>query len=226
MISVRDNGMGIPAEMLPRVFDMFAQVDRSLKRSQGGLGIGLTLAKNLVQMHGGQIEVRSEGLGKGSEFVIRLPLPAKSDSLTSTPTKPITHKPLPVRRILVVDDTHAAVFILGRLLEALGQQVRTANSGAAALEVVQQERPDVIISDIAMPGMDGYELAGRLRKEPGLENVVLVALTGYSQDSDRQRARTAGFNYHLVKPVSMEALQDLLGSLPLAAQTGVSGSRA
>jgi PAS domain S-box-containing protein len=214
MISVRDNGMGIPAEMLPRVFDMFAQVDKSLKRSQGGLGIGLTLAKNLVQMHGGQIEVRSEGLGKGSEFIIRLPLKIESESIASAPIAPLSNKPLPVRRILVVDDTHAAVFILGRLLEALGQQVFTAPNAAAGLEIAMAERPDVIISDIAMPGMDGYELAGRLRKEPGLEKVVLVALTGYGQDRDRQQARESGFNYHLVKPVSIDALQSLLASLP------------
>ncbi len=215
-ISVRDTGMGIPAEMLPRVFDMFAQVDPTLKRSQGGLGIGLTLAKNLVQMHGGQIEARSDGLGKGSEFVIRLPVLSAMLTAVAAPSPPRTTGPLPVRRILVVDDTRAAVYILGRLLEALGQEVRTAGSAAAALNMIQQERPDVIISDIAMPKMDGYELAHHLRQMPGMEGVVLVALTGYGQDSDRKHARDSGFDYHLVKPVSLNALQELLATLQLA----------
>ena len=224
VISVRDNGVGIPAEMLPRVFDMFAQVDPTLKHSQSGLGIGLTLSKNLVQMHGGQIEAHSEGRGKGSEFIVRLPLAAAAVPAPSLPPSASAKKSLPVRRILVVDDAQAAVFILGRLLEALGQQVRTANSGAAALEIAQQQRPDVVISDIAMPNMDGYELAHRLRELPGMEGVVLVALTGYGQDADRRRARESGFDYHLVKPASLEALQDLLSSLPLAAHIGTSGN--
>ena len=223
LISVRDNGMGIPPDMLPRVFDMFAQVEPKLRSSQGGLGIGLTLAKNLIQIHGGQIETRSEGLGKGSEFIVRLPLAAPPDAAAPQPTfPPSAKKPLPVRKILVVDDTQAAVYILGRLLEALGQQVRTANSGAAALENVQQEKPDVVISDIAMPNMDGYELAQRLRQLPSMESVVLVALTGYGQDNDRRRALESGFDYHLVKPASIESLQELLASLPLAETSGLS----
>ncbi len=226
VISVRDNGMGISADMLPRVFDMFAQVDPSLKRAHSGLGIGLTLSKNLVQMHGGQIEARSKGPGQGSEFIVRLPLgaipPRAPSQLPVSPDK----KTLPVRRILVVDDTHAAVFILGRLLEALGQHVRTAGSGAAALEIVQHERPDVVISDIAMPNMDGYELAARLRQMPAMDGVVLVALTGYGQDTDRRRARESGFDFHLVKPAGLEALQELLASLPSATEDKVSGSPA
>jgi len=215
VVSVRDTGLGIPAEMLPRVFDMFAQVDGTLSRAQGGLGIGLTLAKTFVQMHGGRIEVNSAGVGKGSEFVVHLPLASHMPSSTVlTLVSGGTTKPLPARRILVVDDTRSAAYTLGKLLEKIGQQVCIRCDAASALEHVRTEPADVIISDISMPGIDGYELARRLRQEPSLKGLVLVALTGYGQDSDRQRATDAGFDYHLVKPVSLEAIRDLLVSLP------------
>ncbi|WP_425615743.1 ATP-binding protein [Anatilimnocola sp. NA78] len=217
VISVRDAGLGISAEMLPKIFDMFSQVDRTTRRAQGGLGIGLTLAKSLVQMHGGTIEATSDGVGCGSEFIVHLPL-----ALRSLPVLP-THAnngsqalaDLPRRRILVVDDTRAAVYTMGRLLETMGQHVRTASSGKEALQHVEREPFDVIISDIGMPEMDGYELADKLRKHPKAAHVVLVALTGYGQDSDKLQAREAGFDYHLVKPASFDALRDLLAELPL-----------
>jgi PAS domain S-box-containing protein len=212
VISVRDNGVGISAEMLPRVFDMFAQIDQTVSRSQGGLGIGLTLAKKLVLMHGGQIEAHSAGSDTGSEFIIRLPVISAPRPIQKPPA-PAARKTLPTRRILVVDDTHAAAYMLGKLLETMGQQVQTVNSAAAALESARQNPPDVVISDIAMPEMDGYELARRLRQEPRLKNAVLVALTGYGQDSDKQRASDAGFDRHLVKPVGLDTLQQLLGAL-------------
>jgi CheY-like chemotaxis protein/nitrogen-specific signal transduction histidine kinase len=215
VISVRDTGIGIPANMLPRVFDMFAQVDRTLIRAQGGLGIGLTLAKSFVEMHGGRIEAQSAGPGKGSEFTVYLPLSPIASSFTSQVKSPRASRvPLPRRRILVVDDTRAAQFILAKLLEAIGQDVKTAPDAAAAIRIVKAECPEVVISDIAMPHMDGYELARRLRQEAGLDGLVLIALTGYGQDSDRQLAKDAGFDHHLVKPVSLEALEDLLASLP------------
>jgi PAS domain S-box-containing protein len=214
VISVRDTGAGIPAEVLPRIFEMFAQGDRTLNRAQGGLGIGLTLAKSLVQLHGGRIEARSEGLGKGSEFIVHLPLSATMPKLIMPTPSRRTAEPLPPRQILVVDDAPAAAYILGKLLEKLGQQVRTAQSASTALECIRDDRPDVIISDIAMPNVNGYELAQRLRSHRELDGVVLVALTGYGQDSDRQRALDAGFDHHLVKPVSVEALEQLLSSLP------------
>jgi PAS domain S-box-containing protein len=178
VLSVRDTGLGIPADMLPRVFDMFAQVDRTLERAQGGLGIGLSLAKNLVQLHGGRIEAHSGGPGEGSEFVVRLPLsPNVPRAKAKKPESQSERTRLPARRILVVDDTQAAVYVLGKLLEKMGQQVRTARDATSALESVRVERPDVVISDIAMPDMNGYRLARRLRQEPGLNDVVLVALT-------------------------------------------------
>jgi signal transduction histidine kinase/ActR/RegA family two-component response regulator len=215
VISIRDTGLGIPADMLPLVFNMFAQVDRTLTRAQGGLGIGLTLAKTYVEMHGGRIVAHSDGPDQGSEFIIYLPI-MRDTRLGSPQTIPLPVRSTSFsrRRILIVDDTRAAGFILGKLLEKMGQQVHTATDAAAALDWVRRGRPDLVISDIAMPNMDGYELARQLRNAPGTEGLLLVALTGYGQDSDKQRAKDAGFDYHLVKPVSLEALQDLLASLP------------
>ncbi len=214
VISVRDTGGGIPAEMLSRIFELFVQVDRSLHRVQGGMGIGLTLAKNLVEMHGGQIEAHSEGLGRGSEFIVRLPLSVKGRTAGPATAPPTQRAALPRRRILVVDDTRAAAFTLGKLLETMEQQVCIVHDAATALERVQADPPDVVISDIAMPRMSGYELAQRLRQLPAIRGVALVALTGYGQDSDRQLTSQAGFDFHLVKPVSFHALYNLLSSLP------------
>ena len=212
VISVRDTGLGIPADVLPFVFDMFTQVDRSLARAQGGLGIGLSLAKTFVEMHGGRIEAHSEGLDRGSEFLVYLPTMSDSQRRPAlTPPLRSSQSSFPCRRILVVDDTRASGYVLGRLLETMGQQVCTATDATEALESVRRERPDLVISDIGMPNIDGYELARRLRKEPDSERLILVALTGYGQETDKQQAKAAGFDYHLVKPVSLEALQALLG---------------
>ncbi len=214
VISVRDSGLGIPADMLPLVFDMFTQVDRSVSRAQGGLGIGLSLAKTLVEMHGGRIEAHSEGLGRGSEFLIYLPMMLDSQRHAARTPLRTNQSAVPGRRILIVDDTRAAGYVLGRLLETMGQKICTATDATAALESVRRERPDLVISDIGMPNIDGYELARRLRKEPDSKRLILVALTGYGQETDKQQAKAAGFDYHLVKPVSLKALQDLLTSLP------------
>ncbi len=216
VISVRDTGVGIPAEMLPLVFDMFAQVDRTLTRRQGGLGIGLTLAKTLVEMHGGRIEAHSEGIDKGSEFIVFLPMTRNKSLLTSAPPLPVPSRQAAIqrRRILIVDDTEAAGYILGKLLETMGQEVSVETDAIAALESVKREPPDLVISDIGMPNVDGYELARRLRKLPRLESLPLVALTGFGQDCDRELSQQAGFNYHLVKPISLESLEALLASLP------------
>jgi PAS domain S-box-containing protein len=215
-ISVRDTGVGIPAEVLPRVFDMFSQVDRTLSRAQGGLGIGLALARRFVEMHGGRIEVQSGGPGMGSEFVVYLPRVQDQRPLAIEAAPPIHRPPLPAHRILVVDDTPAAGYILASLLEAIGQRVCTLPDALSAWEAARANRPEVVFADINMPGVDGYELARRLRAEPSLAGVVLVAVTGYGQEQDRELARQAGFNHHLVKPVSYESLYDLLASLPLS----------
>jgi CheY-like chemotaxis protein/Flp pilus assembly protein TadD len=188
VISVRDTGVGIPADMLPRVFDMFSQVDRTLSRAQGGLGIGLALARRFVEMHEGRIEVHSSGPGAGSEFVLYLPIPKEQPQAAIGAIAPPNNRTaLPARRILVVDDAPAAGYILGTLLEKIGQQVRTLNDPLSAWNVVRVDRPDVVFSDIGMPGMDGYELAQRLRNEPSLAGVVLVTLTA-RKDVSRQLA--------------------------------------
>jgi CheY-like chemotaxis protein len=166
-------------------------------------------------MHGGRIEARSDGLDRGSEFLIYLPMMSDSQRRASK-TTPLqsSQSPVSARRILIVDDTRAAGYVLGKLLETMGQQVRTVTDASEALESVRRERPDVVISDIGMPNIDGYELARRLREAPDSERLILVALTGYGQEADKQQAKAAGFDYHLVKPLSLEALQDLLATLP------------
>ncbi len=216
ILTVRDTGTGIPREMLDQIFEMFTQVDRTLTRAAGGLGIGLTLVKNLVELHGGSISAESAGEGHGSLFRVRLPIesgPAagKPESeLADTKTTP----PMKRRSILVVDDTRSAGFVLCKLLEKLGQSVEFAGDGNEALEVLATYRPDVVFSDIAMPHMDGYELAARIRQDPKLRDVVLIALTGFGQSSDRAKAYAAGFDHHLVKPAHVEHLRELLAALP------------
>lgn len=213
VISIRDTGVGIPAEMLPRVFDVFAQSEQTLNRAQGGLGIGLALSKKLAELHGGTIEALSGGAGKGSEFIIRLPMFETASASQKAPLAGPRQK-YPQRKVLIVDDTHAAAYMLSKLLEMMGQKVQAVNSAFAALERAVEEPPDVVISDIAMPEMDGYELARRLRQMPQLKGTLLVALTGYGQDADKQRTTDAGFDRHLVKPVGLETLEELLATLP------------
>jgi PAS domain S-box-containing protein len=216
-ISVRDAGIGIPPDSLPHIFDMFAQAQGSLRRAQGGLGIGLTLAMRLANLHGGRIEAFSNGAGKGSEFIIHLPMqsvpPGTSHSTAGSicQSSPVRGT-LPSLRILVVDDARASAVTLARLLESMGQAVWCANDAKSALEIARREQPDIVFSDIAMPAMDGFELAFHLRQDPKLQRVFLVALTGYGQESDRERTRSAGFDQHVVKPVSLECLNDLLVS--------------
>jgi two-component system, sensor histidine kinase len=207
VVSVQDDGIGISPAALPQVFDMFMQVDRSTRRSQGGLGIGLTLVKSLVGMHGGTVEAKSDGPGLGSEFIVRLPVIAQ----------PVAHaapahtlKPLPARRILIVDDSRDGGESLAMLLRVLGAEVALAHSGRKALECVEDFKPDVVLLDIGMPGMDGYEVARRIRANPASRHISLIALTGWGQDEDRKRSVAAGFNHHLVKPADLEQLRQLL----------------
>ncbi|HEX2474753.1 MAG TPA: GAF domain-containing protein, partial [Lacipirellulaceae bacterium] len=215
-LRIRDNGIGIEADMLPHVFDLFVQVDKAAARSQGGLGIGLTLVKNLVEMHGGTVEAKSAGLGKGSEFIVRLPLSRikpEKDSADDRNGRPHVDSCAPGHRVLVVDDNEDAANSLAVLLRLKGHQVEVAHHGPAALEIAQNYRPEMIFLDIGMPGMDGYEVARRLREHPDLKDVVLAALTGWGQQEDRRRSAEAGFDHHLVKPPEPKLVETLLGDL-------------
>ncbi|HWB01329.1 MAG TPA: CHASE3 domain-containing protein [Pirellulales bacterium] len=215
VVRVRDNGPGIPQPMLDRIFDIFVQVDQTLDRSHGGLGLGLTLVKNLVEAHAGTVEASSEGPGKGSEFVVRLsalPVAASTDGSETPAAGHPRVGPLPKRSILVVDDVQASAKTLAMMLRAIGQQVETANNGHAALEAFDRNRFQVVFLDIAMPELDGYEVARRIRQHPRGDRVTLIALTGYGQEQDRRQAAAAGFDFHLVKPTSLEALEHVLES--------------
>ncbi|HLW64961.1 MAG TPA: PAS domain S-box protein, partial [Gemmataceae bacterium] len=215
VLRVRDNGIGIAPQMLPRIFELFMQVEPKAMRSQGGLGIGLTLVKNLVEMHHGTVEAHSAGLGQGSEFVVRLPLsttPVKAggedpDSLARPAPAPSSS------RLLIVDDNRDAAISLAMLLQLMGHEVRVAHSGMAALEMTRSFLPDLIFLDIGMPDMDGYEVARRVRHDPALRATLLAALTGWGQQEDRRRSAEAGFDYHLVKPPEPKALENLLADL-------------
>ncbi len=211
-VSVRDTGAGIPADMLAAVFEPFTQVARTDARSQGGLGIGLTLVKNLVELHGGRVEAHSDGEGKGTEVVVRLPLTARPVP-AAAPDPPAGRAAPIARRVLVADDNRDAADSLGDLLRLLGADVRVVYDGPAALAAVAAFRPAVALLDIGMPGMDGYEVARRVRERPGSDAPALVALTGWGQDEDRRRSAAAGFDHHLVKPADVAALAALLRSV-------------
>jgi PAS domain S-box-containing protein len=208
-IIVADNGIGIPPAMLTKVFQMFTQIDRSQERTQGGLGIGLSLVRRLVELHGGTVDARSEGRGRGSEFVVRLPLAADVHPAPEVPRPTLTAMPQR-RRILVADDNRDAVRILTMLLRTLGQEVHTAFDGDEALERAGTLHPDIILLDIGMPRLSGYEVARRIRGEGWGKDVMLVALTGWGQDQDRRRSAESGFDRHLIKPISAQALSELL----------------
>ncbi len=207
VVSVRDNGIGIPAELLGSVFEMFTQVDRSSRQAQGGLGIGLTLVRSLVTMHGGTVEARSEGPGRGSEFLVALPvIEVRIAGAREAPAQ----KYFPQRRILIVDDNVDAADTLGDLLVILGATVEVVHDGPAALDALDAFKPDAVLLDIGMPEMDGYEVARRIRALPAHRHILLVALTGWGQEHDQRRSRAAGFDHHVVKPPDVQRLRELL----------------
>ena len=207
-LRVRDTGCGMGPDLLPRVFDVFVQGDRSLDRRQGGLGLGLTISRRLVEMQGGSLVASSEGPGRGSEFVLRLP--ALETPVEKRAAPALVYDATP-RRILLVDDNADALEALQRIIEIMGHEVAVALDGKAALEVAARFRPELVVLDIGLPDMDGYEVARRMRAVPGIEDATLVALTGYGQHEDRERARTAGFDHHLLKPVLPETVLALAG---------------
>jgi CheY-like chemotaxis protein len=227
IIGVKDSGVGIDADLLPRVFDLFVQGGRSLDRADGGLGLGLTIVRSLVEAHGGKVFARSDGPGKGSEFVLRLPLSAP-DSITPRPEEPSLFEPVgqPVRteedvlgaRVLIVDDNEDAASMMADALGAAGFVTRVELDGPRGLAAAMEFRPQVALLDIGLPRMDGYELARRLREQEDLATTKLVAVTGYGQLADRERAVRAGFHQHLVKPVDLARVKSLVRQLIQAQQ--------
>ena len=207
---IRDTGIGISPEALGTIFDLFSQATPALERSQGGLGIGLSLVRGMVELHGGTIEARSRGIGKGSEFVIRLPL-APAGQVESTPAREraASAGALPLR-ILVADDNQDSAESLALLLTMMGHDVRTELDGAQAVETARAFQPQVVLLDLGMPRLNGYEAARRIRELPGGDEVVLIAQTGWSQPEDRRRSQEAGFDHHVVKPIPSGSLEKLI----------------
>jgi PAS domain S-box-containing protein len=218
VIRVRDTGVGLAADLLPNVFDLFVQGDASLDRTRGGLGIGLTLVRRLVELHGGRVEARSPGLGQGSEFLVYLPTVeatlAESAAESTQPAEPHTARGL---RIVIVEDNQDAAESMAMVLGLWGHEVQIAFDAMAALDLAERAAPDVIISDLGLPGMSGYDLAKKLRQHPTFGRVVLIALSGYARDDDKRRALAAGFDHHLVKPADLDSLAELLGRVQVAA---------
>jgi len=216
LIRVKDNGTGIPPQMLPEVFDLFTQVDQALDRSHGGLGIGLALVRKLVEMHGGSVDAHSDGVGHGSEFFVRLPCRIELMDVKGTPPSvdDIIKTPVIRRRVLVVDDNEDSAETLALALQLEGCDVETAHGGQQALELAERFRPEMVLLDIGMPGMDGYEVARAIRAQPWGADMLLVAQTGWGQEEDRRRTRQAGFDAHMTKPLDHSRLMSLMGQLP------------
>jgi two-component system CheB/CheR fusion protein len=211
-LSVRDTGRGIPPEMLPRIFDLFTQVDAPIDRSLGGLGIGLTIVRNLAELHGGTVHAESPGEGQGAEFLVRFPLLPSEISL-SRPDRPHLHTPKHSLRILIVEDNVDTAETLAELLEIWGHTPLIIGHGRGAVDAALGLRPDVILLDIGLPGMDGYEVARLMRRQSELDGSLLVALTGYGQEDDRRRALAAGCDRHMTKPINSDQLQWMLASV-------------
>jgi CheY-like chemotaxis protein/anti-sigma regulatory factor (Ser/Thr protein kinase) len=214
LVVIRDTGIGIPAYALPNIFDMFFQVDRANEQSTGGLGIGLALVKGLVEMHGGTVEATSAGPNKGSTFTVKLPTVADSVELSQDPLA--NEEPCDqgaMRRVLVVDDNRDSAGSMSMMLRLVGYDVRTAYDGIGAVEVAEEFRPEVILMDIGMPRLNGYEATRRIRDKPWGRLIIIIALTGWGQDSDKSQSQDAGCDGHLVKPVNLPDLEKLLAEM-------------
>jgi two-component system, chemotaxis family, CheB/CheR fusion protein len=217
VITVRDTGIGIAPELLPQLFEMFFQADASLDRTGGGLGIGLSIAKRLVELHDGSIDGRSEGLGKGSEFTVRLPILREAEihnhSLQEEARESSAEISATPHRVMIVDDNSDTVESVAEIVRSWGHEVAVAQDGPSALELASTFRPDIALLDIGLPQMNGYELARRLREMRSMNRMLLVAISGYAGVEDRRRSHEAGFNLHLVKPINPRRLQNLLAHL-------------
>jgi signal transduction histidine kinase len=210
-LRVRDNGIGLSSTILPRVFDLFIQERQTIERAHGGLGLGLAIVRSLVELHGGTVEARSEGPGRGSEFIVRLPaVPVSAYRLPEPRDLPSPALPADAGRVLIVDDNADAAEMICQSVQLMGYRAEIAYDGPAALRLAEHFCPDVALLDIGLPVMDGYELARQLRKLPGLGGVRLIAITGYGQEADRRNAEAAGFERHLVKPIQLEQLREVL----------------
>jgi len=214
-LRVKDNGIGIPRDMLERVFDMFTQVERSMERSRGGLGIGLTLVRRIVELHGGSVVAKSGGHGKGTEIVVLLPASPAAQTIAAPQRAPQPAGPR--MRIVVTDDNEDSAISMATALRSLGHEVRMAFDGAHCMEVCRAFEPQVLLLDIGMPRVNGYDAARLIRMETWAARLVIIAMTGWGQEEDRRRAGEAGFNHHLVKPVDFDALLEILRTSPVAA---------
>jgi CheY-like chemotaxis protein len=215
-ISVEDNGIGIPPESLTAIFNLFTQVDQRIERSASGLGIGLALVKGLVELHGGSVHAESAGLNTGSTFTITLPLSVASEERARNIPTPAVRGAVPKHRILVVDDHRDAALGMAAVLKSRGHEVSTAHNGESSIRIAETYQPDVILMDIGMPGMSGYETTRRIRATPWGKNIFIIALTGWGQETDRAQSQKCGCNAHLVKPVDLPELEELLIQAPLA----------
>jgi CheY-like chemotaxis protein len=212
VVRVKDTGVGIPPDILPRLFEMFYQADRSLERAQSGLGVGLALVRRLVEAHGGRVEARSEGVGKGSEFIVRLPVLAEPPTVAASQAGTQERDVITGLRILVADDNRDAADLFAMFLKMTGNEVRTAYDGVAAVEEAERFRPDAVLLDIGMPRLNGEDACRRIRSTPWGRDAVLIALTGWDHEENRRRIVEAGFDAHLVKPVHPSSVAELLAS--------------
>jgi CheY-like chemotaxis protein len=221
VVTVQDSGIGIPPGMLPRVFDMFAQVDRARDRAQGGLGIGLALVRKLVELHGGSVHAHSDGEGRGSRFLVRLPLLSATADAGGAAPAALAAPRTGGCTVLVVDDSPDSALSMSKIMELLGYRTVVAHDGLAAVQLTERHRPLVVLMDIGLPLLDGRDAARRIREGPGGHDMLLIAISGWGQEHDIEQSRRAGFDHHFVKPVDLARLTEVIGAF----QAGLAGSR-